>query len=237
MFRTDGDGESMPWKKFIVKKASKDHYRKLIDDMVEVWSDLDRSFTSEDANTGSPERTWEAAAMNELPEFIEEVEQVEAPQPMEQVEAPQPMEQVKQEQVEVPQPVEQVEVSQLIEEVGVPQFIEEVKQEEVKEVKKVKKSEEEEVKEGDMMFFKLGRPVRTVPIPKLSDLVAQGIIPEDMIPQGMLPPDLSCIICYKPEPVEDRGTTSCCNKPVHHKCFSKQIHYITSVKEDAWRDG
>jgi hypothetical protein len=214
MFRTDGGSESMPWRKFIVKKPSQDHYRKLMDDMVVVWSDIDCSFTSEDANTGSPERTWEAAAMNELPEFIEEAEQVEAPQPMEQVEVP-----------------------QLIEEVEVPQFIEEVKQEEVKEVKKVKKSEEEEVKEGDMAVFMLSRPMRTVPIPKLSDLVAQGIIPEDMIPQGMLPPDLSCIICYKPEPVEDRGTTSCCNKPVHHKCFSKQIHYITEMKEGAWRGG
>jgi hypothetical protein len=228
MFRTDGGSESMPWRKFIVKQPSQDHYRKLMDDIVAVWSDIDCSFTSEDANTGSPERTREAAAMNELPEFIEEAEQVEAPQPMEQVEVPQPMEQVKQEQVEVPQ---------LIEEVEVPQFIEEVKQEEVKEVKKVKKSEEEEVKEGAPAVFMLSRPMRTVPIPKLSDLVAQGIIPEDMIPQGMLPPDLSCIICYKPEPVEDRGTTSCCNKPVHHKCFSKQIHYITEMKEGAWRDG
>jgi hypothetical protein len=205
MFRTDGGSESMPWRKFIVKQPSQDHYRKLMDDIVAVWSDIDCSFTSEDANTGSPERTREAAAMNELPEFIEEAEQVEAPQPMEQVE--------------------------------VPQFIEEVKQEEVKEVKKVKKSEEEEVKEGAPAVFMLSRPMRTVPIPKLSDLVAQGIIPEDMIPQGMLPPDLSCIICYKPEPVEDRGTTSCCNKPVHHKCFSKQIHYITEMKEGAWRDG
>ena len=71
MFKTDGNGETIPWRRFTVERPTKEHYRKLIDDMKETWSDIDDSFTSEDVYTSSPETTWEVAAMNEIPDFTE----------------------------------------------------------------------------------------------------------------------------------------------------------------------